>query len=152
VNCQLRPATESDREFLYALYRDTMRQVVEQTWGWDEEWQRRAFYGRFRNCATSVVELDGNAVGGLLLDWAPAAVDIVELQILPEYQGHGIGTAIVQRVIEDAARQGLAVTLSVVPANPRARRLYERIGFHVIGVNEPFIRMRYVASERLSEA
>ena len=37
----------------------------------------------------------------------------------------------------------LAVTLSVVPANPRARQLYERIGFQVIDVSEPFIRVRY---------
>jgi ribosomal protein S18 acetylase RimI-like enzyme len=79
----------------------------------------------------------------LLLHPTLVAVDIIELQILPDHQGKGIGTSIVERVIDDAIRQGLAFTLSVVPANSRAKRLHERIGFQVTGVDEPFIRMRY---------
>ena len=50
---------------------------------------------------------------------------------------------IIERVIDDAKRRGLRVTLSVVPANSDAKRLYERIGFSAAGVDEPFIRMRY---------
>jgi ribosomal protein S18 acetylase RimI-like enzyme len=120
-----------------------MRQVIERTWGWDEEWQRRDFDRRFRTYTASVIELKGEAIGGLLLHATAVAVDIVELQILPAHQGNGIGTSVVERVIDDAVRQGLAVTLSVVPANSRAKRLYERIGFRVTGVDEPFLRMRY---------
>jgi ribosomal protein S18 acetylase RimI-like enzyme len=120
-----------------------MRPVIERTWGWDEEWQARDFDRRFRTYAASVIEVEGESVGGLLLHWTPLAVDIVELQILPDHQGKGIGTSVVERVIEAAVRQGLAVTLSVVPANARAKRLYERIGFQVTGVDGPFIHMQY---------
>ena len=120
-----------------------MHHVIERTWGWDEEWQRRDFDRRFRTYATSVIELEGEAIGGLLLDATPVAVDIVELQILPSHQDKGIGTSVVERVIDDAVRQGLAVTLSVVPANARAKQLYERLGFQVTGFDDPFIRMRY---------
>jgi ribosomal protein S18 acetylase RimI-like enzyme len=143
VECDLRPATESDREFLYELYRRTMREVIERTWSWDEEWQRREFERRFETCMASVIECDGRAVGGLLLDSKPEALDIVELQVLPDHQGRGIGTSILQHLIRDGARRGVDVTLSVVPANPRARQLYERLGFQVTAIESPFIRMRF---------
>jgi ribosomal protein S18 acetylase RimI-like enzyme len=139
---RIRPASESDREFLYSLHCQTMRGVIERTWGWDEEWQRQDFDRRFRRYAVSVIERETGSVGGLLLHWTSTAVDIVELQILPEHQRKGIGTSVLERVIEDASREGLPVTLSVVPANAGAKRLYERIGFEVVGHDEPFIRMR----------
>ena len=126
-----------------------MRLVIEQTWGWDEEWQRRDFDRRFHSYAASVIELERAAVGGLLLDRTPVGVDIVELQILPEYQGKGIGTSVVRSVIKDAAHEGFPVTLSVVYANGRAKRLYERLGFQVTASEEPFIRMRYMPQARL---
>jgi ribosomal protein S18 acetylase RimI-like enzyme len=139
---QLRPAAESDREFLYDVYCQTMREVVENTWGWDEDWQRRDFDRRFEVCRTFVIEAGSRPVGGLLLDSSPATVNIVELQILPAYQSRGIGSAIVKSLIDQAARDDLDVTISVVEVNTRARRFYERLRFEVTAVEEPFIRMR----------
>ena len=43
---------------------------------------------------------------------------------------------------------GLAIALSVVTANPRARSLYERLGFTVTQVEPPFTRMRHEAHLR----
>jgi ribosomal protein S18 acetylase RimI-like enzyme len=37
------------------------------------------------------------------------------------------------------------VTLSVLEVNPRARQLYERLGFEVTAFEAPFFRMRHVA-------
>src|SRR5687768_3874951 len=129
MELSLRLASEQDREFLYALHCRTMREVIEKTWGWDDTWQRRDFDRRFREYVTSIIEFDGNAAGGLLLEWKPDSLYIHELQLLPEYQGQGIGTTVIGKVIEQAAARRLPVTLSVVPANPRAKRLYERLGF-----------------------
>jgi ribosomal protein S18 acetylase RimI-like enzyme len=143
VDCYLRPATETDREFMYALYCRTMRAVVEKTWGWDEAWQRIDFNRRFSDCSASVIEYRGVAAGALMLESKPDSIYIQEIQVLPEYQGQGIGTAIVKQVVEQAASQNLGVTLSVVPANPRARQLYERLGFRVTHFDAPFFRMRH---------
>lgn len=44
---RLRPASESDREFLLMLHRITLRDVIEATWGWDEAWQQTDFNRRF---------------------------------------------------------------------------------------------------------
>jgi ribosomal protein S18 acetylase RimI-like enzyme len=48
-------------------------------------------------------------------------------------------------VIEQAASRGVAVTLSVLEVNPRARQLYERLGFQVTAFDAPFFRMRRAA-------
>lgn len=143
MECHLRSASESDRPFLYDLHRTTMREVIEETWGWDEVWQRADFDKRFAECIVSIIEANGRAAGALWLQSTPDSLHIAELQVLPGLQGQGIGAATVRKVIEQAVTSGLPVTLLVVPANPRAKRLYERLGFEVIDIGNPFIHMRH---------
>jgi ribosomal protein S18 acetylase RimI-like enzyme len=140
---RLRSAAESDREFLYALHRTTMHEVIDNTWGWDDAWQRADFDRRFSACAVSIIDIQGRAAGGLWLESTPDSLHIVELQLVPDMQGKGVGSAVVQHIIQQGINRGLPVTLSVVPANPRAKRLYERLGFEVTGVEAPFIHMRH---------
>jgi ribosomal protein S18 acetylase RimI-like enzyme len=140
MDLNLRPATEHDREFLYALHCRTMREVIEKTWGWDEGWQRSDFDRRCHEYVTSVIECDGRPSRGLLLEWKPDSLYIHEIQPVPESQNKGIGTEVIGTVIRQAAARRLPVTLSVVPANLRAQRLYERLGFEVTAIEPPFIR------------
>jgi ribosomal protein S18 acetylase RimI-like enzyme len=56
-------------------------------------------------------------------------------------RNQGIGTAVMHRLMEEAARAGRAVTLGVVKTNP-ARRLYERLGFAVTHADERKFYMR----------
>ena len=102
--CQVRPGAmtftlrlpeESDREFLYELHRTTMREVIEETWGWDESWQRQDFDRRLAEDIAWIIEVDREKAGGLWLDWQRDALDIQELQICPAYQGRGLGTAVI---------------------------------------------------------
>jgi ribosomal protein S18 acetylase RimI-like enzyme len=139
----LRPATSEDREFLFELYAQTMRDVVERTWGWDDSWQREDFERRFAACSVSVAEIDGRRIGGLFLETRSDAFFIHEIQLLPDCQGRGIGTALLQGIVEQAQARNLPTELAVVEANERARRLYERLGFTVVDLEPPFIRMRH---------
>jgi ribosomal protein S18 acetylase RimI-like enzyme len=138
----VRPACDSDRTFLYGLHRQTMRGLIEQTWGWDERWQQLDFERRFRDYRISIIERDGRAAGGLFLEWRTDAIYIHEIQLTPESQGLGIGSAVVMQVIGQAWKHGLPTTLSVLEANRRARQLYERLGFRVTALDAPFIRMQ----------
>lgn len=52
------------------------------------------------------------------------------LSVSPAARGTGIGTQLIAAAVAEAQRQGKqAVRLSVVDSNPRARALYERLGF-----------------------
>ncbi len=145
IDYHLRSASQSDRKFLYALHCRTMRGVIEATWGWDDPWQRTDFDRRFAAYLVSIIEAKDRAVGSLWLEWKPDSLYIHEVQIAPEFQGRGLGTAVIQDTITQGARRTLPVMLSVVPANPRAKQLYERLGFEVTQVDPPFIRMRHNA-------
>ena len=45
-----------------------MREAIENTWGWDEEWQRTDFERRFHRYVASVIEYEGRPIGGLMLE------------------------------------------------------------------------------------
>jgi ribosomal protein S18 acetylase RimI-like enzyme len=123
-----------------------MREPIEKTWGWDETWQRNDFEARFRECLVSIVEAGGEDVGCLWLRSEPGVLYVADVQITPARQGRGIGTSVLQGVIALASERGVAVELAVLQVNPRARRLYERLGFRVTEAGAPFVRMRHDGS------
>ena len=145
MDLDLRPASERDREFLWALHCSTMRDVIEQAWGWDEAEQRANFRKRLEVLSVSIIEAGSRAVGSLWLEQKSDSLYIHDLQVAPPRQGKGIGTAVIEMVIEQGAGRGLPIVLSVPSTNPRARELYERLGFRVTRVEPPFIRMRHDA-------
>ena len=65
---------------------------------------------------------------------------IDHLYLLPSAHGQGIGTRILQMLLQTADTDGLIARLDVLKVNP-ARRLYERCGFSIIGANDNFFHM-----------
>ncbi len=88
--------------------------------------------GEVEGSETRVIEIDGARAGRF---WVTRALDHVELcalQLLPAHQGRGIGTYLVNRFLDAARDAGLVARLRVERDNPRARSLYERLGFVVV--------------------
>ena len=61
---------------------------------------------------------------------------LLQLFVLPEHQGRGIGSEVLATVLDEARRAGLPVALQVLKSNPRAKAFYERHGFAVAGETE----------------
>jgi ribosomal protein S18 acetylase RimI-like enzyme len=139
----LRPVTQADYEFVYDLNRRTMRAYVEPLWGWDEAVQRAAFQKRFKLQGQFIIVVDGQDVGRLSIDESPERVYLAQINLLPGYQGKGIGTAVIESIKADAARAGKPVELRVLKTNPNARRLYERLGFIVFDEIDTHYWMRW---------
>jgi ribosomal protein S18 acetylase RimI-like enzyme len=57
-------------------------------------------------------------------------IRIVDIALLPDYRGNGIGTALLRDLFSEADAAGKTVTIHVERFNP-ALRLYERLGFSV---------------------
>lgn len=128
-----RPVTDADYEWLLRLGERTMRAYAEQTYGpWDEALVRRLFAERWRPAHSRIVVVDGQDVGRLELLPTERGVEVGSIAVVPEYQGRGLGTALLAEVLRDARRDRRVVTLRVLKVNP-ARRLYERLGFVVTG-------------------
>lgn len=83
-----------------------------------------------------VVEADGALVGFAAVvpnlpkvDLYYASAAITDLWVEPAWRGHGLGRALIDRVVGEVAERGLhAVTLTVMAGNP-ARELYREAGF-----------------------
>jgi ribosomal protein S18 acetylase RimI-like enzyme len=132
---KLRPATLEDAEFLFQLLKATMREYVEQTWDWDDNWQRAYFQMRYDPTKNQVVVLDDRDIGVIAAERGEDRIHLSTIYILPEYQSQGIGTQLLKDLLAGAFREGLPVTLRVLKVNP-AKRLYERLGFAVIRETE----------------
>lgn len=59
------------------------------------------------------------------------------LRVLEMFRGHGLGTRLIAEAEALAAEAGCrGVTIAAAKDNPRARRLYERLGFRMVGEDE----------------
>jgi ribosomal protein S18 acetylase RimI-like enzyme len=88
-----------------------------------------------------VAEQDGTLAGyvklgppGLPVETPPETVELCQLYVLKDWHGGGVARELMDRALE-RVRQKKAhhVQLSVYVDNHRARRFYERYGFHPVG-------------------
>jgi ribosomal protein S18 acetylase RimI-like enzyme len=134
VAVSLRPAREDDVPFLLALREQTMEGHFRAS---GAEPSRDAHLERVRvrfECA-QIIEHEGRPAGLFKvardgLDW-----QLIQIQLAPELQGQGVGERLIRELIGEARRAGASVSLHVLHANP-ARRLYERLGFRIVGEGE----------------
>jgi ribosomal protein S18 acetylase RimI-like enzyme len=127
----LRGAVDADYDFLYALHVATMRDSITATWGWDDSVQEALFRERWDPSGPRVVVVGAEDAGILDVDRQATKTFISLIELHPRYQGRGIGTAIIRDVLQEAHGRGVPAALSVLKANPAARRLYQRLGFVV---------------------
>lgn len=131
----LRQATAADYDFLYGLLTATMKEYIEATWGWDEEFQRQRFADHFNPAKSNIVIARGRDVGQLSVIQKDDEIFLSGIFILPAYQGQGLGTTIINDVVAQAREKGLPVGLRVLRSNP-ARQLYKRLGFKIVEEND----------------
>lgn len=153
MNCiyTLRPATDDDYDFLYDLHRLVLRAYIEPLWGWNEEWQEEYFRKKFNPRHRQIILVDGRAAGVLVVEEYPDYLYLGLIELLPEFQKLGIGTAIINRLKSEACAKGKPVRLHVLRTNEPARRLYERLGFTVIAEETHRFMMSYAPANAYRE-
>lgn len=127
MEIRLRPITEADYDFLWRLHNAALKRYVEETWGWDEEWQASDFCEKFDPNAGSIINVDSVDAGFWWVAERDDEIVLVSIRLLPEFQRRGIGTRLIRSLTENSDRP---VRLKVLKVNP-ARQLYERLGFSI---------------------
>ena len=138
VEIDYRPITTRDIAFLFEVYASTRTEELAQT-PWSDE-QKTAFLRQqftaqhthyqthFARADFLIILLDGVAAGRLYVDRAPTEVRVVDISILPEHRGQGLGGTILRGLLDEAAAAGKPVRVHVLKGNP-AERLYRSLGF-----------------------
>ncbi|MBV9195928.1 MAG: GNAT family N-acetyltransferase [Solirubrobacterales bacterium] len=92
--------------------------------------QDRAYRRASRGGSPDLVLLDGEPIGRLWVDRSESPIHVIDIALLPEQRGRGIGTVLLEQLVGEARRAGKAGRLRVLRTN-RALSLYRRLGFRV---------------------
>ncbi len=140
-----RRTREEDKEFAYTLNRAVYHDVVIQQFGtWDECGQRQYFEEKWARAQYYLVEHNGQPIGIIWVTACPDHHELHEIQLLPEWQGQGIGSTLIRQEIARTQVQHIPLRLRVLKQNTRAQHLYTRLGFVVSGETEAHFLMEYL--------
>lgn len=128
MNIVLRTACDDDVAFARNLYFETMREIIERLFGWDQSREEKNFAQFFKLDEVRIITADGQDVGWIQEQISDRSIHLGSFYVAPAMQGRGIGTQVLQMLRESAARESKTMTLAVVKINP-ALQFYEKRGF-----------------------
>jgi GNAT superfamily N-acetyltransferase len=151
LSYRLRAATAEDVGFLADVVIEATRAQGRLPNDFDErqwrkgfaEWSMEQIRGEIPGSTTSVVEVDNQSAGRLRIARTVGCIELCGIQLRPDIQRHGIGSAIIEDLKAQAAAVGIPLDLGVEKDNPEARKLYERLGFVQVGETEQECRLRW---------
>ncbi len=137
----LRPETSLDKDFLLTLYIST-RELELLNIGWSRkdshqfltqqfEAQYLSYRQLYPNAEYLVIEVKGEPVGRLYLNRNDDEFQLIDIALLSEFRNQGLGSLLIQSILEEAEQNNTPVRLHVEVNNP-ASRLYERLGFTTV--------------------
>ena len=151
---RIRPATLKDVGFLADVVVEATRAQGRLSDAFDETtwrrnftaWTQKQILGDVPESMTSVIEFGGERVGRLRVTRSRDGIELSGIQLLPKVQGRGIGTAIIEDLKAEAEATGICLDIGVEKDNPRARRLYERLGCVQVAEDEQEHKLRWCPS------
>jgi ribosomal protein S18 acetylase RimI-like enzyme len=149
---RLRPITPEDVEFLARVYASTRADELAVT-GWSEELKadfcrrqfdaQSAYYAEnYSDASFQIIERDGWPVGRLYVARWEKEVRIVDITLLPEFRGSGIGTRLLANLQKEARAASKSLTIHVERFN-RALTLYQRLGFQQVEDKGVYLLMEW---------
>ena len=151
----LRRITPADDSFLARVYASSRADELAVT-GWPEELKadfcrrqfdaQSAYYAvNYPEASFQIIERNGWPVGRLYVDRWEKEIRIVDITLLPEFRGSGLGTKLLRDLQGEARSAGKSLTIHVERFN-RALSLYERLGFQQVEDKGVYLLMEWKAA------
>jgi len=137
----LRPERPQDEPFLLELYSSTRADEMRLV-PWQDS-QKEAFLlmqfqlqtahyrKHYPGAAYQIILSEGRPIGRFYVDDTQEGILIIDIALLPEYRGRGIGGQLLENLLRKATEEAKPVRIHVEREN-RALLLYSRLGFQVI--------------------
>ena len=153
MTIQLRPETQADLDFLYQLYASTREQEMALT-SWNAAQketflrmqfnaQREHYLRYYPTASFQIIEYQSRPIGRLYVDRWEKEIRLMDIALLPEYCGQGIGSGLIRTILDEGQCTGKTVSVHVEQFNP-ARRLYMRLGFRLAEDKGVYHLMRWI--------
>ena len=129
----------SDEDFIERLYRSTREKELSIT-NWPEDQKQRfvrmqlmaqmaEYSAKYRNGSFRIILYKKKPAGRLFLFESADENRIIDISLLPEFQGKGIAKKIMLDLVESAGKNNKKISLYVAKDNVPAKKLYEGLGF-----------------------
>ena len=139
----IRKSLTSDKKWLYDLYRTTLRDYIDKTWGWDEVFHKNQFETNLLPTKFKIIMVNNEDVGAYLLKDESEYHWLEMFFIHPKMQRAGLGSGIISCLQADSLKAGKPLRLSVLKVNP-AKEFYSRHNFKVYDEDEASYKMQWV--------
>ena len=134
----VRPVTAGDEDFLLEVYKSSRGDDLRGL-GWAEdriseflsmqyEAQQRFYESEYKRAADEIVLLAGKPAGRMTVERRDYEIRCVDLALLPEHRGGGVGAFLIAKLQDEARRVNKPLRFQVIRFN-RAVNLFERLGF-----------------------
>jgi ribosomal protein S18 acetylase RimI-like enzyme len=149
---RLRPVSREDDAFLARVYASSRAEELAVT-DWSETQKadfcrsqfdaQSAYYtANYSEASFQVIERDGWPVGRLYVDRWEKEIRIVDITLLPDFRGSGIGTRLLRDLQDEARSTGKSLTIHVERFN-RALAFYKRLGFVQVEDKGVYLLMKW---------
>lgn len=149
-----RPIEPGDAEFLYSVYASTrMEELAAAAWTESQKEaflrsqfnaQHLAYQKTYQGADFLVILHSGAPAGRLYVTRWEREIRIVDIALLPEQRGEGIGSFLLNDILDEGRRAGKRVTIHVEAFN-RALSLYRRLGFRKLGEHGVYYFMEWTS-------
>jgi ribosomal protein S18 acetylase RimI-like enzyme len=150
-----RAVADADLPFLARLYASTrVDELAAVPWSAESKTafldmqfraQHAGYLHNYPDADRLVLMHTGQDVGRLYLERGPKQHGIIDIALLPEHRGRGLGAALLRDLQDEAACAGKTVAIHVEKFNP-AMRLYRRLGFKTEAEGSIYDLMRWAAA------
>jgi len=134
----MRPVEAQDVELLYEIYASTRREELAAT-GWDGaamdaflrmqfQLQHAQYRQNYPTASFDIILVDGLPAGRLYVDRRSDGIRMMDIALLPQFRGRGIGAGIIRRLVGEADGSGQVLSLHVERNNP-ILGFYSALGF-----------------------
>lgn len=141
----LQPITDNDLPLLFEIYASTRQEEMEMVHHWSQQ-EKQAFLqqqfvaqhqyykDRYTGATFAMIYWKNKPAGRWYVHphFAHDEIRIMDIALLPAFRNKGIGSTLINNLLQQAQEKGKRVTIHVEFNNP-AQRLYHRLGFSKIG-------------------
>ena len=149
---QFRPARVEDQDFLYKVYAGTRSDMDLMCLDDNEKTKllqiqfaakNHSYQVSFPDASFLIIMLSRVPVGHLYVNRPGEEIFIIDIALLPEYRGQGIGSRLMTGIFNEASSTNLSVLLTVAIDNIAALDWYESLGFEKVEDLQTHFRMRW---------
>jgi RimJ/RimL family protein N-acetyltransferase len=149
----LRTEQPADSDFLYSLFQShALRALValpvdaamkESLVRMQFKSRTATYRARYRDARFAILEHHGKPIGRVVIDDSAEATCIVDLELIPESRGSGIGSALMIGLIAWVGARVGAVRCTVLSTNEASLRMCRRAGFVKVGDTPPHCELEW---------